>query len=63
MHAGRLRLLGVALAMALAMAYPVSTQDATMSFFITSAGPGDGANLGGLEAPTRTARRWPRRPW
>ena len=24
-------------------------QDVTMSFFITSAGPGDGANLGGLE--------------
>ena len=29
----------------------------TMSFFITSAGSGDGANLGGLAAPTRSARR------
>jgi hypothetical protein len=27
----------------------VSAQDTSMSFFITSAGPGDGANLGGLE--------------
>lgn len=26
-----------------------SAQDTSMSFFITSAGPGDGANLGGLE--------------
>lgn len=26
-----------------------SVEDSTMSFFLTSAGPGDGANLGGLE--------------
>ena len=32
-----------------------------MSFFITSVGKGDGANLGGLAgARTRTASRWPR---
>ncbi|MDP9137642.1 MAG: hypothetical protein M3N38_05640 [Pseudomonadota bacterium] len=30
-------------------AVPVSAQDTSMSFFITSAGPGDGANLGGLD--------------
>jgi hypothetical protein len=32
-----------------ALAAPAKAQDASMSFFITSAGPGDGANLGGLE--------------
>lgn len=29
-------------------AYPALAQDARMSFFMTSAGPGNGANLGGL---------------
>jgi hypothetical protein len=38
----------VALAGALALS-PASAQDDSMSFFITSEGPGDGANLGGLE--------------
>ena len=28
--------------------YPALAQDARMSFFLTSAGPGNGANLGGL---------------
>ncbi len=28
---------------------PIEADDSEMSFFITSAGPGDGANLGGLE--------------
>ena len=32
----------------LAIASPLFAQDGNMSFFITSAGPGDGANLGGL---------------
>ena len=31
-----------------ALAAPASAQDQRMTFFITSAGPGDGANLGGL---------------
>ncbi|MEZ5658866.1 MAG: hypothetical protein R3E83_10120 [Burkholderiaceae bacterium] len=31
-----------------AMSVAVSAQQADMSFFVTSAGPGDGANLGGL---------------
>jgi hypothetical protein len=31
------------------MAAPAFAQDAKMSFFVTSAGSGDGANLGGLE--------------
>ena len=37
------------LAVLLAAGFPVQAQDTSMSFFITSAGPGDGANLGGLE--------------
>jgi hypothetical protein len=37
-------------AAALAIAVPALAQDASsMTFFVTSAGPGDGANLGGLE--------------
>lgn len=34
--------------LALFSAAPLAAQEANMSFFITSAGPGDGANLGGL---------------
>ena len=37
------------LAILLAAGFPAQAQDTSMSFFITSAGPGDGANLGGLE--------------
>ena len=33
----------------LACVTAAGAQDTTMSFFVTSAGPGDGANLGGLE--------------
>jgi hypothetical protein len=42
--------LGVPLAACLALfcAWPVAAQQATMSFFVTSAGPGKGADLGGL---------------
>lgn len=36
-------------ALALVAAAPAAAQDAAMTFFITSAGPGDGANLGGLD--------------
>ena len=39
-----------AIVLSLAMAMPtVLSQDNSMSFFITSAGPGDGANLGGID--------------
>lgn len=39
-----------AIALSLAMTVPtVLSQDNSMSFFITSAGPGDGANLGGID--------------
>ena len=40
---------GVILLVAAATAVPAAAQSANMSFFITSAGPGDGANLDGLE--------------
>src|SRR5262245_61582449 len=43
------KLLGVTVMAAALTALPAFAQDAAkMSFFITSAGPGDGANLGGL---------------
>ena len=45
----RTRSFGIALLLAVVMAAPAATQSNSMSFFITSAGPGDGANLGGLE--------------
>lgn len=37
------------MAILLAAGFPAQAQDTSMSFFITGAGPGDGANLGGLE--------------
>jgi len=38
---------------------PAQQQPAPMSFFITSAGKGEGANLGGLAAPSSQRRRAP----
>ena len=49
----RTRLFGVAVLSALAMSVPAATQSSDLSFFITSAGPGDGANLGGLDGADR----------
>jgi hypothetical protein len=50
-----LKAIGAAAAVAVALgSYAiVSAQAPTMSFFITSAGPGDGANLGGLAGADR----------
>lgn len=45
----RIYLTATAVLAAAAAAQPLAAQDANMSFFITSEGPGDGANLGGLE--------------
>jgi hypothetical protein len=45
----RLRLWTVALLSAAALGAPAGAQDGNMSFFITSVGKGDGANLGGLD--------------
>ncbi len=62
--------LAAAAAATLAIAAPAVAQDAsTMTFFVTSAGPGDGANLGGLagadahcqklaEAAGSTGKEW-----
>ena len=49
----RTRLFGIALLAAVAMTAPAATQSSDLSFFITSAGPGDGANLGGLDGADR----------
>ena len=49
----RIRFFGIALLTAFAMTVPTATQSSDLSFFITSAGPGDGANLGGLDGADR----------
>ena len=49
----RTRLFGIALLAEVAMTAPAATQSSDLSFFITSAGPGDGANLGGLDGADR----------
>lgn len=41
--------IGALTALTLIASMPAGAQDADMSFFITSEGPGDGADLGGLE--------------
>ena len=41
---------------ALLAAHPAAGQDADMSFFITSTGPGNGADLGGLEGADQHCR-------
>jgi hypothetical protein len=50
----RRKSLAVGCVAVLALATPLAAQDqARMSFFLTSAGPGNGANLGGLEGADR----------
>ena len=58
----RCRFLVGAIMLAALAAFPVLSQEAgELSFFITSAGPGDGANLGGLDgADPGIARCWPK---
>ena len=41
--------IAIVLAALFALVSPLLTQEAPMSFFVTSIGPGDGANLGGLD--------------
>ena len=55
----RLPVLAVVALTGLNISDPARAQQAVMSFFVTSAGTGDGADLGGLAGPTRTARRSP----
>lgn len=47
------RLVAGVVLLASAAAAPVSAQQADMTFFVTSAGPGKGADLGGLEGADR----------
>ena len=49
MKKGVLKITGCAIAVVGIAAAVSHAQDSGMSFFLTSAGPGDGANLGGLE--------------
>src|ERR671915_2381692 len=45
----RLPLLAALVLVSLSLSTPAQAQQTTMTFFITSAGPGNGADLGGLE--------------
>ena len=50
----KMRCLVVAIMLASMALFPAFSQEqGEMSFFITSAGPGDGANLGGLDGADR----------
>src|SRR6266852_5773305 len=51
-----------AVALALGSCGGMQSQQGGMSFFVTSAGSGKGADLGGLEAPTGIASLL-RKPW
>src|ERR671923_1779222 len=52
-HTMRLSLLALLVLMSLSVSAPAQAQQATMTFFITSAGLGNGADLGGLEGADR----------
>ena len=52
----KLSILATAALATVALVQPVQAQSADMTFFITSAGPGDGANLGGLEGADMQCR-------
>ena len=41
---------------------PAHAQPASMTFFVTSVGSGNGADLGGLDGADGIARSWRRRP-
>jgi len=49
----RVCLVSAAALLACVAAQPAQAQSANMTFFVTSAGPGNGANLGGLEGADR----------
>src|ERR671923_2750803 len=52
-HTMRLSLLALLVLMSLSVSAPAQAQQATMTFFITSIGLGNGADLGGLEGADR----------
>src|SRR5215207_3526700 len=52
-HTMRFPLLVSLVLVSLSLSVPVQAQQTTMTFFITSAGPGKGADLGGLEGADR----------
>ena len=52
-HTMRVPLLASLVLVSLSLSVPAQAQQATMTFFITSAGPGKGADLGGIEGADR----------
>ncbi len=53
MHMSKMQYVVAAVLLAVLGSYWVLAQDAPMSFFVTSTGPGNGANLGGLAGADR----------
>lgn len=53
----RLGLLSAATLLAGLAVQPAQAQSANMTFFVTSAGPGKGADLGGLDGADKLAQR------
>ena len=49
----RMQFFGIVMALTIVSSLPVFAQDASMSFFLVSMGPGNGADLGGLEGADR----------
>ena len=49
----RMQFLWIVMTLAIMIAHPAFAQDAKMSFFLVSEGPGNGADLGGLEGADR----------
>src|ERR671924_681694 len=52
-HTMRLPFLAFLVLLSLSLSAPALAQQSTMTFFITSVGPGNGADLGGLEGADR----------
>ena len=52
-HTMRVPLLASLVLVSLSLSVPAQAQQATMTFFITSTGPGKGADLGGIEGADR----------
>ena len=57
----RLPIAAAAALMSLGAFAGAQAQQATMTFFLTSAGPGKGGDLGGIEGADRLASSWRRR--
>jgi hypothetical protein len=56
----RLHVLAAVASTGLSLSAPAQAQQATMSFFVTSVGKGNGADLGGLAGRMHTVKRSPK---